>query len=140
MRVTSPLSALGTSWRGAPGPLRAAAVLLTLQTVGFAGFGLFEFGQLQAGRVMTGVITAVLLVAWGLVLVLGAYALLGGRAFARGPVLAAELIQIPTAWSFRGGETTWVAVLLGLSSVLVIVFVLLPASTRHLVGPRPERS
>ncbi|MEA5154686.1 hypothetical protein [Raineyella sp.] len=137
--MTSPLSSLAVRWRGAPGTLCAAAVLLVLQTVGFAGFGLFEFGQLQAGRVMTGVITAVLLVAWGLVLLLGAYALLAGRVFARGPVLAAELIQIPTAWSFRGGQTTWVALALGISSLLVIVLVLLPASTRHLVGPRPAQ-
>jgi len=138
--VTSPLSFLGTRWGGAPGPLRGVAVLLALQTLGFVSFGLYELGQLHTGRVVSGAVTALLLVAWGAVLLLGAYALLAGRAYARGPVLAAQLIQVPTAWSFRGGETTWVTVVLGLTSVLVIVFVLLPASTRHLVGRRTDGS
>ncbi|QGF24440.1 hypothetical protein [Raineyella fluvialis] len=135
--MTSPLATL----RRAPVPLRIAAALVGIQTLGFAGFGLYELGQLVAARIVSGMAAEPLvLVAWGLALGWGAYALLGGRAVARGPVLAAQLIQVPTAWSLRGGDTTWAAVALGLTSLGVMVLVLFPASTRYLVGPRPERS
>ncbi|WOP17908.1 hypothetical protein [Raineyella sp. LH-20] len=137
--MTSVLSVLRTRWGGAPGTLRLVAGLLAVQTLGFVSFGAYELGQLQAGRVVSGLVTALLLVAWGVALAFGAYALLAGRVAARGPVLAAQLIQVPTAWSFRGGETTWVMVVLGLTSLLVLVLVLLPVSTRYLVGSRVPR-
>lgn len=116
----------------APRPLRAVALLLALQALGFISFGLYEFTQLAGGRVMTGIVSALLLVLWGAALGYAGSAMLGGRMLARGPVVAAEIIHLPTAWSFRGGETTWVTVLLGLTSLAVVILVLVPASTRYL--------
>lgn len=118
----------------APRPLRAVAVLLGLQALGFITFGVYESTQLTGGRVMTGIVTALLLVLWGGALGFAGWAMLGGRMLARGPVVAAEIIHLPTAWSFRGGETTWVTLLLGLTSLAVVILVLVPASTRYLTG------
>ena len=48
-------------------------------------------------------------------------------------------IQLGLAWSFRGGDTTVVALALALVSLVVIVGVLHPASLAHLDGtPDPE--
>jgi hypothetical protein len=57
-----------------------------------------------------------------------------GRRWSRAPAIATQLIQLPIALSFRGGETTWFAVLLGAVSLTVIVCLLLPSSTRAFVG------
>lgn len=127
-------TALRSRLAAAPRPLRVAAALLLVQALGFIAFGAYEFSQLAAGRVMTGIVTAVLLIAWGLALAFGGWAMLGGQMLARGPVVAAEIIHLPTAWSFRGGETTWVTLVFGLTSLAIVLLVLVPASTRHLTG------
>ena len=51
------------------------------------------------------------------------------RSGSRAPAIATQLIQLPVAWSFRGGETTWFATLLGAVSLVVVVCLLLPSST-----------
>ena len=132
--MISPASALRPRLLAAPRSLVVAAALLAFHAVGLSVFGLYEFTQVQPGRVMTGLVSAFLLVVWGLALGAGGWAMLGGRLWARGPVVAVELLHLPVAWSFRGGETTWVMLVLGLTSLAVIVLVLLPASTRHLTG------
>ena len=64
---------------------------------------------------------------------------MGGRSWARSPVILAQLIQLGIAWSFRGGDTTVVAVVLALVSLIVVVGVLHPASIAHLDdAPDPE--
>lgn len=134
--MTSLLPTLRTRFSSAPRTLRAVAILLAVQALGFIAFGVFETTQLVAGRVMTGVVTALLLILWGVVLGVGGWAMLGGRLWARGPVVAVEILHLPTAWDFRGGETTWVTVLWGLTSLAVVVLILVPASTRYLTGDR----
>jgi hypothetical protein len=44
-----------------------------------------------------------------------------------------SLIQLPVAWSFAGGETWWVAVVLAGVSVAVLVCLLIRSSTAVLV-------
>ncbi|SDB85732.1 hypothetical protein GA0111570_10599 [Raineyella antarctica] len=127
-------SALRSRLAAAPRPLHAAAALLLVQALGFVAFGGYELTQVAAGRVVSGIVTALLLILWGLGLAFGGWAMLGGRLLARGPVVAAEIIHLPIAWSFRGGQTTWVTLLLGLTSLAVVLLVLVPASTRHLTG------
>lgn len=136
--MTSPIHALRSRFASAPRPLRAVAVLLALQALGFVAFGAYEATQLAAGRVVTGIVTALLLALWGVALAVGGWAMLGARLGARGPVVAVEIIHLPTAWSFRGGETTWVTLLGGLTSLVVVVLILVPASTRYLTGSSAE--
>ena len=59
---------------------------------------------------------------------------LRGRRWSRAPAIATQLIQLPIAWSFYGGQTTWFALLLGAVSLIVIVCLLLPTSTHAFVG------
>lgn len=132
--MIQPVSALRPRLLAAPRPLVVAALLLALHATGLSVFGIYEFTQVQPGRVMTGVVSALLLVVWGLGLGAAGWALLGGRLWARGPVMAVQILHLPIAWSFRGGETTWVAVVLGLTSLAIIALVVHPASTRFLTG------
>ena len=62
-----------------------------------------------------------------------ARALLGRRRWARAPVVVVQLIMLPVGWSFRGGQTTWVAVIMIVVALLTLLAVLHPASTRALL-------
>ena len=42
--------------------------------------------------------------------------------------MLAQLIQLGVAWSFRGGETTWVAIALAVVALVVLAGLLHPAS------------
>ena len=53
-----------------------------------------------------------------------------GRRWSRAPAIATQIIQLPVAWSLRGGETTWFAALLGAVSLTGLVCLLLPRSPR----------
>jgi hypothetical protein len=54
--------------------------------------------------------------------------------WARSPVVVVQLITLLTAWSFAGGETTVVAVVLAAVSVTTLVCVLHPRSIEALAG------
>ena len=54
--------------------------------------------------------------------------------WARGPVVAAQLIGLLTAFSFWGGETKLVAVVLAVGTVAALAGVLHPASMRALAA------
>jgi len=54
----------------------------------------------------------------------------------RGPIVLAQLIELGVAWSFRGGETTWVAILLAIPAVVVLAVIFSPATTQALYGRR----
>ena len=58
--------------------------------------------------------------------------------WARSPVVLAQLIQLGLAWSFRGGETTWIAIALAVVAVVVVAGVLHPASIEAL-SDDPQR-
>lgn len=87
----------------------------------------------RASRAVVGSGAAIILLAYAGLLAMVARGVLRGRRWSRAPAIATQLIQLPIAWSFRGGQTTWFALLLGVVSLTVIVCLLLPASTRAFV-------
>ena len=98
------------------------------------GYGVLELLATNASRAVVGSGAAIILLAYAVLLFAVARGVLRGRRWSRAPAIATQLIQIPVAWSFRGGETTWVAFLLGAVSLTVIVCLLLPSSTRIFTG------
>ncbi len=112
----------------APAVLVAAVCLVGAEAVALVLLGLAEVGVLSSSRAVMGLTTALFFVGYGAGLGACAWQLLRLRSWARAPVVLAQLIQIPVAWSFRGGSTTLVAVLLGVAAVLVLVGVFHPAS------------
>jgi len=116
----------------APAPLVVAASLAAVEGLVIGVYGLLELFSVTPGRVTMGVTTAVFFVAYGALLVFCGWQLTRGAAWARGPVLLAQLIQLGLAWGFRDGETLPVAIVLALVSVVVLAGLFHPASMRAL--------
>jgi hypothetical protein len=82
-----------------------------------------------------GVTTAAFFVLLAGVLIGCAWLVTRGRSGARSPIIVAQVMFLGLAWSFRGGDTTWVAVALGLVALVVLGGLLHPASVDALSGP-----
>lgn len=102
--------------------------LTGLEAVALVVVGGSELSALSASRVTMGVTTAVFFGVYGAGLGACAWQLLRLRSWARAPVVLAQLIQLPVAWSFRGGSTTPVAAALALVAVAVLAGIFHPAS------------
>jgi hypothetical protein len=111
------------------GALRAAAVLIAGEAVAALAFGALAAAGIHRNRIVVGAGTALLMLGYGALLAAAARGVWRGRRWSRAPVVAAQLIQIPVAWSFAGGQTTWLALLLAGVSIAILVCVLLPSST-----------
>jgi hypothetical protein len=139
---------VSTSGRiAAPAPLVAAVALVGAEAVALVLVGGAELGVLSSSRATMGLTTALFFGVYGVGLGACAWQLLRLRSWARAPVVLAQLIQIPVAWSFRGGSTTLVAVALAAVAVLVLAGVFHPASIAALDrmdrvddGPRQDAS
>jgi hypothetical protein len=114
--------------------LLVAAALVVLQAIGLIGLAVTELASLSGDRLALGLTTAVFFGALAGALALCAHGLAKANSWARSPVVVAELLQLLTAWSFRGGGTTLVALGLAVYALLVLVCVLHPASTRVLAA------
>ena len=88
--------------------------------------------NVNPGRVTMGLTTAVFFAAYGALLVFCGWQLTRRAAWARGPVLLAQLIQLGLAWNFRDGDTLPVAIGLAVVSVVVLAGLFHPASMRAL--------
>jgi len=116
-----------------------AAVLLALEGLVGLGYAALEVGQIRMSRAEVGVGVAVLMAAFGLLLLVVARGVFLGKRWSRGPAVATQLILLPIAWSFKGGSTTWVSVALGALAIAVLVGVLHPRSTAVFVPPAADR-
>ena len=119
--------------RSRPPQLTLAAGLAALEGLVALGFGVAEIFQVQLLRAVVGIGVAITMVGFAVLLLAAARALLGLHRWARAPVVVVQLIMLPVGWSFRGGQTTWVAVVMIIVALLTLVTVLHPASTRALV-------
>lgn len=119
--------------RTRPVTLTLAAVLAGLEGLVALGFGVVEVGQVRLFRAVVGVGVALLMFGFAVLLLLAARALLRRRRWARAPIVVVQLILVPVGWSFRGGQTTWVAVTMIVVALLTLVTILHPRSTQALV-------
>jgi hypothetical protein len=109
-------------------------VLVGLEGLCLVGLAVLEAFALHAQRAALGVTTALFFLALGLGLLYCARGLYRLRSWARGPVVACQLIGVLLSFSFWGGDTTVAAVVLLVASVAALVGVLHPASTRALAA------
>lgn len=109
---------------GVPRPLLAAVVVVALEAVVLLAYAVLELFSLTSGRVVMGLSTAGFFAVVGAGLAGCAWAALRRQTWARSPLVLSQLMALGLAWSFRGGQTTWVAVLLALAAVIGLVGVL----------------
>jgi len=122
----------GGEERRRPGLLLGAAVLVGAEGLVFVGLAILELANLNTARVALAVTTALFFLVMGAGLLACARGLSRVQSWARGPVVAVQLIALLLSFSFWGGQTRPGAVVLALVSVGVLVGVLHPASTRAL--------
>jgi hypothetical protein len=111
-----------------------AAVLLSLEGLIGLGYAGIAVGQIKLSRAEVGVGVAILMAAFGLLLLVVARGVFLGRRWSRAPAVVAQLILLPIAWSFRGGSTTWVSVALAVVAIVALVGLLHPRSTAIFAG------
>jgi hypothetical protein len=117
-----------------------AAIVLALEAVIALGYAALEVGQIRTSRAVVGVGVTILMAGFGLVLLVVARGVFLGRRWSRGPGVVTQLISLPIAWSFRGGGTTWVAVVLAVLAITALVGLLHPRSTAVFVGTATTKS
>ena len=111
-----------------PAPLVVAASLVAVEGLVLVLLALIELGSLSSARLTMGVTTSAFFVVYGAALLLFAWTVHRGHSWARSPIVLAQLIQLGLAWSFRGGDTTLVAVALAVVAAIVVAGLLHPDS------------
>jgi hypothetical protein len=114
--------------RSPPSPLVVAASLAAVEALLLLAYGVLEAANVHTDRAAMGVTTALFFAALGLVLLTCAWLVVRGRAWARSPIIVAQVMFLGLAWSFLGGATTWVSVALAVVAVVVLVGLLHPSS------------
>lgn len=111
-----------------PAPLLVAAALVAVEAILLILLGLAEILAVSGARVTMGVTTAVFFLVYGAGLVVCSWSVSRLQSWARAPIVVAQLIQMLVAWSFRGGSTTPLAIIVGAVALLVLVALFHPDS------------
>jgi hypothetical protein len=109
-----------------PAPLTVAVSLTGVEAVVFVLLAVAELADFDARKAAMGITTALFFLAYGIGLALCAWAVWRLHSWGRAPIVVAQLIQLLVAWSFRGGETTWVAVALAVGAGVVLAGIFHP--------------
>ena len=123
--------------RSLPPQLAGAAVLAALEAVVALAFGVTQIFQVRLFRAVVGVGVVFFMIGFAVLLGAAARGLLRSRRWARAPVVVVQLILLPVGWSFRGGQTTWVAATMIIVALVTLVLILHPRSTRALIVEEP---
>jgi hypothetical protein len=111
-----------------PRPLKLAAGVVAAEGVVVAALGIAEAFTIDGSRLVLGLTTTVFLLAYGGGLLLVARGLTRASTWSRGPTVFSQLMQLLIAWSFWGGSTKWVTIVLAVAAVAVLVAVYQKAS------------
>jgi hypothetical protein len=116
--------------------MKAATAVVGLEALALAAIGVAEIFAIDSNRVALGVTNTVFFLLYGALLLWCARALLRGQSWSRSPIVLTQLIQLGVAWSFAGGDTRWVSVLLAIPALGVLAAMLAPSTTEVLYGQR----
>jgi hypothetical protein len=116
----------------APTPLKVAGALVLLEAAALVVLSVAELFNVTSERATMGVSTSLFFVVYAVAIGLCAWRMLLLDSWARSPVVLAQLIQLGVAWSFRGGDTTWVALVLALAAAIALVGIFHPESMQAL--------
>jgi len=115
-----------------PAPLIVACSLTAIEGALLVMYAVAELFNLDSERVTMGLTTSAFFAVYGAGLVLCAWSAYRLSSWARAPMVGAQLVQLGVAFSFWGGNTTAVAIAVGLVALLVLAGVLHPASIEAL--------
>ena len=121
-----------------PPPLVVAAGLAAVEGLLLVVYAVLEAASMHADRAAMAVTTSLFFAILGGLLAWCAWLVVHGRAWARSPIVVAQVIFLGLAYNFLGGSTTWVAVALALVAGVVLIGLLHPASMAALAGDDHE--
>lgn len=107
----------------APRPLKVAAALVATEGLALLVLGIGQAITMNSARVTMGVTVTAFLLLYGGALLFVARGLYRTSTWSRTPAVLAQLIQLGIAWSFWGGSTSAVSVVLAIAAVVVLVAV-----------------
>ncbi|MET1061990.1 MAG: hypothetical protein ABWX71_03765 [Aeromicrobium sp.] len=125
--MTSPQRPSGTARK----LLLGAAGVVLVEALVFLALAVAELLDLTSSRAGLGLGTAVFLAVIGAGLLWAAWRVTRGDAWARSPLVFAQLIQLGLAWNFRG-DPPWLTPAIALPAVAVLAALLAPPVTRAL--------
>jgi lipoprotein signal peptidase len=105
-----------------------AAGVAALEGLLVLAYAVVLAADIHSDRVTMGVTTSLFFALLAGVLVACSWYLLQARTWARSPILVTQVLALGLAWSFLGGDTTWLSVVLAVLAVVVIVGLFHPAS------------
>jgi hypothetical protein len=108
--------------------LTVAASLVAVEALVFVVLAVAELAAFESEKAAMGATTALFFLAYGAGLGFCAWAVVRLKSWARAPIVVAQLLQLLVAWSFFGGETTWVAVALAVVAVITLAGIFHPDS------------
>jgi hypothetical protein len=111
-----------------------AAGLAAVEGLLVLGYAVAEAAHVHADRAAMGVTTALFFALLGGALMACAWFVVHGRPWARSPIVVSQVMSLGLAWSFLGGGTTWVSVVLVVVAGVVLVGLLHPTSIEALTG------
>ena len=116
--------------------MKVAAAVVCLEGLTLIAIGVAEIFAISSDRIALGVTNTAFFLLYGLLLLWCAWSLLSGRSWSRSPIVLTQLIQLGVAWSFAGGDTSWLAALLAAPAAGVLAVMLAPSTTEVLYGRR----
>ena len=115
--------------------LRIVAVVVAAESLSLVVLALLDLAHVSGARLGLGLGAGLLLIAYALGLLFVAWKVSQGRAWARAPIIVAQLIQLMLASDARDGAA-WVAPALAMSALVVLGCLLAPPVTRALSDDR----
>ena len=122
--------------RTATPAMKAAAAVVGVEALTLVGLGIAEIFAIDSERIALGVTNTIFFVLYGALLLWCARSLVACHSWSRSPIVLTQLIQLGVAWSFAGGDTRWLAVLLAVLGIGVLAAMLAPSTTEVLYGRR----
>lgn len=116
--------------------LLTVAVIVSLEAFVFAVLAILELLNVSSERVGMGVGVTLFLVVIAAGLLWAAWRLAQAEAWARSPLIFAQLIQLGLAWNFRG-DPAWLAPAIAAPAIVVLVCLLVPPVTHALSDDHP---
>jgi hypothetical protein len=115
--------------------LGIAAGVVALESIAYIVVAGLDFADASGGRLAFGVGAGILLIAYGLGLAVAAWNIRKARAWARAPIVVAQLIQLLLATDAREGAA-WVTPAMAVSALVVLGCLFAPPVTQALSRDR----
>ena len=112
-----------------------AAGVVALESIAYVVVATLDLADSSGGRLGFGVGAGLLLIAYGLGLLIAAWHVRKGRAWARAPLVVAQLIQLLLANDARDGAA-WVMPTMAVSALVVLGCLFAPPVTQALIRDR----